>query len=152
MSEEQLLLVLAFAAVIALAVVALTAVALAVAVIRLVREVRAVVRAAEENMRLVSELLPPALNDLRVTTGNLSRLSSELEPRLERVDGLLDEGERTLLALRATAEAGEELVRGPAAAVDRARRTVRAAGEGIIRGADRLRRNVEDVTVRRDRD
>lgn len=39
----------------------------------------------------------------------------------------------------------------PAAAIDRARCTVRAAGDGLIRGADRLRRSVEDTARREQR-
>ncbi|HSH21294.1 MAG TPA: hypothetical protein VK992_01590, partial [Candidatus Caenarcaniphilales bacterium] len=84
------------------------------------------------------------------TTGNLERLSRELEPRLERVDALLDEADATATSLRATVEAAEEIVRGPQAAVDRARRTMRAAGAGLARGADRVRRTVEEAAARRE--
>lgn len=150
MTEEQLILILALAGLLALAVLAVAALIMAAAVMRLLRDVRELVRTADKNLRLVDELLPPTLNDLRQTGANLARLSAELEPRLERIDGLLDESEATLLALRATVEAAEEMVRGPAAAVDRARRSMRAAGEGISRGADRLRRSVEEATSRRD--
>ena len=37
----------------------------------------------------------------------MRRLSDELDPRLERIDGLLDEGEQTIVALRATVEAAD---------------------------------------------
>lgn len=151
MTTEELMLVVAVAAVLALVVVAAAAVVLVVALRRLIEDVRAVTGVARDNLRLVEESLPPTLNDLRSASANVSRLSTELEPRLERADALLDESEATLLSLRATVEAAEEMVRGPAAAVDRARRTVRAAGDGLVRGADRLRRSVEDAAARRGR-
>ena len=50
---------------------------------------------------------------------NLNRLSDELGPRLLRVDLLLDETEATIQSVRATAETAEDIVRGPAAAMDR---------------------------------
>jgi uncharacterized protein YoxC len=150
MAQAQLTIGLAVAAVICLAVVAISAVVLVVALVRLARDLRSLAGSADRSLRSVEEELGPAVHDLRETSANLRRLSEELSPRLERVDALLDESEGTLLALRATAEAAEDLVRGPAAAMDRARRTVRAAGEGLARGADRLRRNVEDATTRRD--
>ena len=152
MTDEQLILVLAAAAVGALVVIALTAIFLAIAVRRLLRDLAGLSAAAEETTRLVNEQLPATLTDLRGASANVARLSGELDPRLERVDGLLDESEQTLLSLRATVEAAEEMVRGPAAAVDRARRTVRAAGEGLARGADKLRRGVEEAAGRRERD
>ena len=148
MTDEQLVLLVAGAAAGALIVLALTVVVLAVAIRRLLRELSGLLSAAEETTRLVNEQLPATLADLRGASANLARLSAEADPRLERVDGLLDEGEQTLLSLRATVEAAEEMVRGPAAAVDRARRTVKAAGEGLARGADRLRKSVEERTGR----
>jgi ABC-type transporter Mla subunit MlaD len=151
-TDEQLILVLAAAAVGALVVIALTAILLAIAVRRLLRDLAGLSAAAEETTSLINEQLPATLADLRGASANLARLSGELDPRLERVDGLLDESEQTLLSLRATVEAAEEMVRGPAAAVDRARRTVRAAGEGLARGADKLRRGVEEAAGRRERD
>ena len=150
MSQDQLTIGLAVAAVICVAVLAISVIVLVVALVRLARDLRELAGSADRSLRSVEEELGPAVHDLREASANLRRLSEELGPRLERVDLLLDEGEGTLLALRATAEAAEDLVRGPAAAMDRARRTVRAAGEGLARGADRLRRNVEDVASRRD--
>src|SRR5688500_6007074 len=150
MSQDQLTIGLAVAAVICVAVLAISVIVLVVALVRLARDLRELAGSADRSLRSVEEELGPAVHDLREASANLRRLSEELGPRHERVDLLLDEGEGTRLALRATAEAAEDLVRGPAAAMDRARRTVRAAGEGLARGADRLRRNVEDVASRRD--
>lgn len=137
------------AVVAALVVAALAALLLAVGVYRLARELASLSRATERTLSVIDTELPQALADLRIAAANVRRLSEELEPRLARADGLIDEGEQTLLALRSTAEAAEEIVRGPAAAIERTRRTVRAAGEGIARGADRLRQRVEDRAARR---
>lgn len=131
------------AAIAALAVLAVAAVALTIGVLRLVRDLRRLARTSERTLQIVETELPATLKDLRAAAANVERLSAELSPRLERVDGLLDEVDATALSLRATVEAAEDIVRGPAAAVDRARRTVRAAGDGLARGADRLRRTVE---------
>lgn len=131
------------AAIAALAVLAVAAVALTIGVLRLVRDLRRLARTSERTLQIVETELPATLKDLRSAAANVERLSAELSPRLERVDGLLDEVDATALSLRATVEAAEDIVRGPAAAVDRARRTVRAAGDGLARGADRLRRTVE---------
>lgn len=149
MTQESLLLVLAVAATITLAVIALAGLMLSVALVRVMRDVRSVARSADRALAAIEEELAPTLADLRVTGANLRRLSDELGPRLERVDTLLEEAEAAVVSLRATAEAAEDVVRGPQAAVDRARRGVRAAGEGLIRGADRLRRNVEEAAARR---
>jgi uncharacterized protein YoxC len=134
----------------AIVVIALAAVALVVGVLVLVRDLRRLSRAAERTLGLVETELPPTIRDLRSATANLERLTRELEPRLERVDALLDEAEATSLSLRATVEAAEDIVRGPAAAVDRTKRTVSAAGKGLARGADRIRRSVEQAAARRE--
>lgn len=137
------------AAVAALIVFAVATVALTIGVLRLVRDVRRLARASERTLGIIETELPATLKDLRTAASNVERLTTELAPRLERVDGLLDEVDATALSLRATVEAAEDIVRGPAAAVGRAKRTVRAAGDGLARGADRLRRSVEDATARR---
>ena len=133
----------------ALIVIAIAALLLAVAVVRLAASTGRLTSAAERNLATIESELPPLLAELRTTSANLRRLSEELGPRLERVDTLLDEGEATIAALRATSEAAEEIVRGPVAAVERARRTVSAAGKGLARGADRLRQSVEERATRR---
>jgi uncharacterized protein YoxC len=138
------------ALVIAVLVAALAALLLAVGVYRLARDLRSLARATERTLAVVDGELPHTLGDLRAAAANLRRLSDELRPRVERVDALIDEGEQTLLSLRATAEAAEEIVRGPAAAIERTRRTVKAAGEGLARGADRLIQRMEERSARRD--
>ena len=138
------------AVVVALAVAALAALLLAVGVYRLARDLASLSRATERTLGVIDAELPPTLADLRAASANLRRLSEEIQPRLERIDGVVSEGEQTMLALRATAEAAEEIVRGPAVAIERTRRTVKAAGEGLARGADRLRQRMEDRSARRD--
>jgi len=132
----------------ALAVIAISALFAGIAVWRVSRDVRGASRALTRVTDVINGELPPTLKQLRTTSTNLSRISAELEPRLERVDSLLDEADASVNSLRATIEAAEDIVRGPAAAVERARRTVSAAGKGIARGADRLMRSVEDRASR----
>ena len=68
----------------------------------------------------------------------LALVADEVPPRLERVDGLLDEADASVQSLRATIEAAEDMVRGPQAAIDRAKRGVKGVGSGIAHGASRL--------------
>jgi len=148
MTAETVNLVIAIAAAVALAVIALSAVVAALALWRVSRDVRGATRSLTDLTGVINAELPATLKELRNTSTNLSRLSAELDPRLQRVDSLLDEADASVQSLRATIEAAEDIVRGPAAAVDRARRTVSAAGKGIARGADRLMREVEERTGR----
>jgi uncharacterized protein YoxC len=140
---------LSVAIVVALVVAAIAALLVAVGIYRLARELGSLSRATQRTLSAIDSDLPATLADLRAASANLRRLSDELEPRVARIDGLLDEGEQTLVALRSTVEAAEEIVRGPAAALERTRRTVKAAGEGLARGADRLRHRVEERAARR---
>ncbi len=149
MTSEQVNIVVAGVAVAALVVLALAALVAALALRRMARDVRGVTSSLGKTLAVVGEELPQALKDLGATTAMLSRLADELPPRLDRIDGLLDEADASVQSLRATIEAAEDLVRGPAAAVGRARRGVRAAGQGLAEGADRLRRSVEERTGRR---
>ena len=137
------------AVIVALAVLALSALVVAVGVYRLARDLGGLSRATQRSLSIIDTELPQTLADLRAASANVRRLSEELSPRLERVDGLLDEGEQAVVELRATVEAAEDIVRGPAAAIDRTRRTVRAAGENLARGADRLRQSIEERTAKR---
>jgi hypothetical protein len=100
-------------------------------------------RSLNETVALVNNELPPTLKELRDSATNLRRVSDELSPRVERIDALLDEADATVVSLRATVEAAEDIVRGPSAAVDRARRAAGAAGRALASGADRLRHSVE---------
>jgi uncharacterized protein YoxC len=141
-TPENVNLVVAIAAGIALGFVALAALMVAVSVWRLARDVRRVTRSANEALDIVNTELPATLKELRQAATNLDRVSAELQPRVQRVDALLNEAGGSLKSLRATIEAAEDIVRGPAAAVDRAKRMVDAAGATIAGGADRLRRTV----------
>jgi uncharacterized protein YoxC len=141
-TPEDVNVVVAIAAGIALAFIALAALIAAIALWRLARDVRGVTKSANEALGVVNTELPATLKELRQAATNLDRVSAELQPRVERVDALLDEADGSLASLRATIEAAEDIVRGPAAALDRAKRMVGAAGAGIAGGADRLRRTV----------
>ncbi|HEY5519660.1 MAG TPA: hypothetical protein VIK08_03300 [Candidatus Limnocylindrales bacterium] len=138
------------AAVGALVCVALGALIASVALLRVSRDVRRVARSLNDVTAALSSDLPATLNELRQTSVNLNRVSQELAPRLTRVDALLDEADATVASLRATVETAEDIVRGPAAAMDRARRGVGAVGGGLARGADRLVRSVQERTGRRE--
>lgn len=142
MTPETVNLVLAIAAGVALGVVALSALIAALALWRVSRDIKRVSRSATDALGVVNEELPATLKELRQSSANLARVSAELQPRLARVDALLDEAGASVQSLRATIEAAEDLVRGPAAAIDRARRTVSAAGQGLARGAEALRKSV----------
>ena len=144
MNPETVNLVVVAAAVGALLVIALSALIVAISLARVARDVRRVSATLDEVAAGVNAELPMTLKELRDGATNLRRVSDELTPRLARVDALLDESDATLQSLRATVEAAEDIVRGPAAAVERARRSVRIAGEGLVRGADRLRQSIEE--------
>ncbi len=143
MTAETVNFVVAIAAGIALGVIALSAFIIAIAVWRLSRDVRRVTRSACETLSVVNTELPATLKELRLAATNIGRVSAELQPRIARVDALLDEADGSVASLRATIEAAEDIVRGPAAAVDRAKRTVGAIGAGITGGADRLRQQMQ---------
>ncbi|MEO8626106.1 MAG: hypothetical protein ABI452_05340 [Candidatus Limnocylindrales bacterium] len=143
MTANDVNLILAIAGGIALGFVALAALIAAISLWRLSRDVRHVSRSAAEVLAIVNNELPATLKELRQAATNVDRLSAELQPRVERVDALLDEADGSLQSLRATIEAAEDIVRGPAAAMDRAKRTVSAVGAGIAGSADRLRRQVQ---------
>lgn len=143
MNPETVNTIVVGAAVGALVVIALAALIAAIALWRMARAVRAVTRSLDETVTVLNAELPPTLKELREGAINLRRVSDEMAPRLERIDMLLDEGEATVQSLRATVEAAEEIVRGPTAAVDRARRAAGAASRALSTGADRLRHSVE---------
>lgn len=90
----------------------------------------------------LDEELPATLRQARSTAQDVSLTVAELRPRLERLDRLADEAEETIVTLRATLSATQSIVRGPADVMEGARRTVQSVGEGIVSGADRLRRRL----------
>lgn len=143
MTSDDVVLILAIAGGIALGFLALAALIAAISLWRISRDVRRVSRSAGEALAIVNTELPATLKELRQAATNISRVAAELQPRVARVDALLDEADGTLQSLRATIEAAEDIVRGPAAAMDRAKRTVSAVGAGIAGSADRLRRQVQ---------
>ncbi len=143
MTPESANTIVAAAAVAALIAVALAALIAAIALWRVARDVRRVSSTLQTVTEAMRDELPQTLTELRQTSANLNRLSDELGPRLLRVDALLDDGEATLQSLRATVETAEDIVRGPSAAMDRAKRAAGSAGRALAGGADRIRRGVE---------
>ncbi len=146
MNTESANTIVAAAAVAALIAVALAALIAAIALWRVARDVRRVSGSLDEVVGALRNDLPETLRQMRETSANLNRLSDELGPRLLRVDLLLDESEATLQSLRATVETAEDIVRGPSAAMDRAKRAAGAAGRALSSGADRIRRGVQSRT------
>jgi len=143
MTPESANTIVAAAAVAALIAVALAALIAAIALWRVARDVRRVSGSLNEVVGALRKDLPDTLKEMRETAANLNRVSDELGPRLLRVDMLLDEGEATVQSLRATVETAEDIVRGPSAAMDRAKRAAGAASRALVSGADRLRRGVQ---------
>ena len=143
MTADQLNLVFGVAAIVSLAVIALAALVGALALRRAATDVRRVARSASQLLDVMNQEVPAALRDLRTTSAQLARVAAEVPPRLERVDGLLEEADASVQSLRATIEAAEDMVRGPAAALDRAKRGVQSAGAGLARGADQLRQRMQ---------
>src|SRR3954471_17695740 len=152
MTTETANAIVVAAAVGALVVVAIAALIAAIALWRVGRDVRRVTASLDDVAGALRTDLPATLAELRQTATNLNRVSDELGPRLMRVDVLLDESEATVQSLRATVETAEDIVRGPAAAMDRAKRAAGAASRALGRGADRIRRGVESRMGRDDDD
>jgi uncharacterized protein YoxC len=113
-------------AAVALLVIAVAVLVLALSVVGLVREARSVVRAGARTMAVIESELPPTLKHLRDLAARLDATARDLPPRLERLDGLLEEGELTLAAVRSSAEAAEDIARAPREAVDRVGRGLRS--------------------------
>ncbi|MBA3959423.1 MAG: hypothetical protein H0X60_03370 [Chloroflexi bacterium] len=122
-------------AAICLVALALAAVGIAWSVMRTATEARGL-------MVTLRDELPQTLQQARVTAASVESLTTELAPRLERLDRLADEAEETFVALRATIAAADSIVRGPADVMDGAKRTAESVGKGLLSGADRLRRRM----------
>jgi len=104
-----------------------------------------VMRTATEARGLMVTLrdeLPQTLQQARVTAASVESLTTEVAPRLGRLERLADEAEETFVALRATIAAADSIVRGPADVMDGAKRTAESVGKGLLSGADRLRRRM----------
>ena len=96
MNSETVNAIVAGTAVGALVVIGLAALIVAIAVWRVGRDVRRVTRSLDEIAGVIKTDLPATLKELRTSATNLGRLSDELEPRLAKVDDLLDETAATL--------------------------------------------------------
>ena len=91
MTADAVNAVVAAAAVAALIAVAIAALIAASALRRVARDVRRVTTTLDDVVASLRTELPPTLKELRLTAGNLNRVSDELGPRILRVDALLDE-------------------------------------------------------------
>lgn len=141
-----------FAIVAAICLVVITAalVAVAVATVRLAAEARRVVGRSDHLLAALGTELPPTVAQARELGANVSRLATELQARLDRVDALLEEADASLVSLRSSLEGVEEVVRGPLDAVDRARRRVGSLGSGLADRVERFRQRVEEEVAERE--
>ena len=133
---------------IALLLIAAAILLLSVSLVRLAADLRRLVRATQQVVGMAEQEVPATLGHLRSLSENLDRLSAEAEPRVRRVDDLLDEAEASLVALRSSLEATEEIVRAPLDAVSRARHGVTSIGRGIAHRAGLRGRPDEAVRSR----
>jgi uncharacterized protein YoxC len=123
-------------------VIAAAVVVVAVALLLLSLVAYRLARDVSRTLDRLDQELPSTLRQARSTAEEVSLTAAEVRPRLERLDGLTDQAEETLATLRGTLAATESIVRGPADVMEGARRTVQSVGEGIVSGADRLRRRL----------
>jgi uncharacterized protein YoxC len=79
-------------AAVALLVIAFALLVLAIGVLGLVREGRSVIRSAARILAVVESELPPTLGHLRDLAARLRATAADVPPRLERLDGLIEEG------------------------------------------------------------
>lgn len=127
---------------ISVAVVAVAFVLIAVSVRGLSRDARELVTHSEALMAVLERDVPPTIQQVRELTTSLAALSSAAQPKLERLDGLADEAEATLVAVREVSSSLNGLVGGPAATVSNVKRSIKTVGEGMASGADRIRRAI----------
>jgi uncharacterized protein YoxC len=113
---------------VALLVIAVALTVLASSVVRLVREARVALASSQRLLWMLETELPPTVAQLRSLAGKMDGLADDLPPRLERLDALLDDSDETLAAVRASAEATEQVARVPLDAVERVRHVLRRGG------------------------
>lgn len=138
MQQETLWLVLAVAA----TVVAISFVAIAWALVRLAAESRQTAQAGRHLIALLQEELPATIEALERTAASLDQLAGESAARLVTADKLAEEAELTMASVRDLSRSVHEIVRGPAETVTGVKRSARMVGDGIVTGADRLRRAI----------
>jgi uncharacterized protein YoxC len=126
----------------ATAVVAVSFVVIAVSVWRLGRDVGELARRGDALFEVLEHDLPPTIQQFRELGAGASELTTAAQPRLDRLDTVLEEAEATLIAVREVSVSLNGLVGGPAATVSSVRRSVKSMGEGVVSGADRLRRAI----------
>jgi uncharacterized protein YoxC len=127
---------------ISVAVVAVAFGLIAVSVRGLSRDAQELVTHGQALMAVLERDVPPTIQQVRELTTSLSALSSVAQPKLERLDGLADEVEATLVAVREVSASLNGLVGGPAATVSNVKRSIKTVGEGMASGADRIRRAI----------
>ncbi len=124
------------------AVVAGAFVLIAISVRGLSREAGDIAEHSQALITILERDLPPTIQQVRVLGVSISELTAAATPSIERLDALLDEAEATLVAVREVSSSLNGLVGGPAATVSNVKRSARTLGEGVMSGADRIRRAI----------
>jgi uncharacterized protein YoxC len=109
---------------VAFAVIAVAALVLAVSIARLAGRLAALSESARRIAAVVERELPPTITEIRALTARAERLSAEVQPRLARLDALMDEATVTLRDVQESAAA----LRGPLSAVAGVRRRLGLGG------------------------
>ena len=138
MSQDTLWLIVALAAII----VAGSAAVIAWATWRLAADARLTAREGQQLSAVLRVELPATLKALERASDSLEQLAGESAGRLVTLDALAVEGEATMVAVRELAGSLNEIMRGPADTVSGVRRSARMMGDGLVHGADRLRRAI----------
>jgi uncharacterized protein YoxC len=124
------------------AVVAVAFVIVAVSVRGLSADARDVARHSQALIAVLERDLPPTIQQARELGAGISAVTTEAQPRLERVDSLLVEAEATLIAVREVSNSLNGLVGGPAATVSSVKRSVTTMAGGVVAAGDRIRRAI----------
>jgi uncharacterized protein YoxC len=124
------------------AVVAVAFVLMALSVRGLGRDASDLAKHSDALITVLEREVPPTIQQVRELSASVSELSSAAQPRLERIDSLLEEAEATLIAVREVSSSLNGLVGGPAATVSSVKRGARSMAEGVASGADRILRAI----------
>lgn len=119
---------------IGVALIGLAVVVLVLVSIPLVRDTRRLVADARRLTGLAEAELRPTLAQLRAVTQTLERLASETPARLERLDALLTDAERTLGSVQAASDTVARYADIPGAGISTVANAVRRARDVFTRG------------------
>jgi len=128
----------------ALVIVAIAVLVLTLSIAALARDARILVSESRQTVAALRAELPSTVASLRDAAVELRALTAAVPERLDRLDDLADEAEATMLVLRSSLQATEDVVRAPLDAVDRARRSLRGFGDSLSGQTEKVRRRAEE--------